>query len=235
MCVFLKLELRKNRSGLFCIGMSSNLMQPLAVGHSSTRARLLSHQLTGLSVFVSPPLTFKKLFLLCAIGMIPIGSHLTFCTSVRRHGGTPASVQWISKACQGFGAQHDVASCRKRESREKAKQDIFRSVRGAAPVLLSALGGQRTRGSGLAVLLSPLLCPGPALLSVGHVLLYNTPLFPHDIKSNGLWNQVQRFLHTSCKTAEFALLYFMTHNLEEHKPASLNVYYKKQDEIRNKM
>lgn len=53
------------------------------------------------------------------------------------------SVQWIATACQGFGAQRDVASCRKRESREKAKQDIFRSVRGAAPVLLSALGGKR--------------------------------------------------------------------------------------------
>lgn len=76
-------------------------------------------------------------------------------------------------ACQGFGAQRDVASCRKRESRGKAKQDIFRSVRGAAPLLLSALGGkthQRKRSHPL--LLSPLFCPGPALLSLGHVLLF---------------------------------------------------------------
>lgn len=47
-------------------------------------------------------------------------------------------------------------------------------------------GGKRTRGSGLCVLLSPLPCPGPALLSVGHVLLSNTPLFPPDIESNGV-------------------------------------------------
>lgn len=134
--------------------------------------------------------------------------HLTFSTRVPTCSHTPAPVQWITTACQRFGAQRDVASCRKRESGEKAKQDIFRSVRGAAPVLLSALGGKSTRGSGLAVLLSPLLCPGPALLSVGHVLLYNTPLFLHDIESNGISIHVQHLLHTSCKTAEFALFFF---------------------------
>lgn len=59
------------------------------------------------------------------------------------------------------------------------------------------LGGKRTRGSGLSVLLSPLLCPGPALLSVGHMLLSNTPLFPCDI------NQLaSRFTSVN---AEFAL------------------------------
>lgn len=45
-------------------------------------------------------------------------------------------------------------------------------------------GGEGSRGSGLCVLLSPLRCPGPALLSVGHVLLSNTPLLPPDIGSN---------------------------------------------------
>ena len=81
------------------------------------------------------------------------------------HYCTVASVDsTMSAACQGFGAQRDAASCRKRESRGKAKQDIFRSVRGAAPILLSALGGKRARGSGLSLLLSPLLCPDSALL-----------------------------------------------------------------------
>lgn len=88
---------------------------------------------------------------------------------------------------------------------EKKQNRTSSDVRGAAPVLLSALGGKRTRGSGLALLLSPLLCPGPALLSVGHVLLYNTPLFPPDIESNGISIHVQHLLHTSGKTAEFAL------------------------------
>lgn len=87
---------------------------------------------------------------------------------------------WMASACQGFGAQRDVASCRKRESRGKAKQDIFRSVRGADPLLLSALGGKRTKGSALSLLLSPLFCPRPALLSLGRVLPSNTPLLPRE-------------------------------------------------------
>lgn len=91
---------------------------------------------------------------------------------------------WMASACQGFGAQHDVASCRKRESRGKAKQDIFRSIRGAAPLLLSALGGKRTKGSALSLLLSPLFCPGPALPSLGRVLPCNTPLFLRETESN---------------------------------------------------
>lgn len=61
---------------------------------------------------------------------------------------------------------------------EKAKQDIFRSVRGAAPLLLSALRGKRTKGSALSLLLSPLFCPRPALLSLGCVLPSTTPPFP---------------------------------------------------------
>lgn len=80
---------------------------------------------------------------LCTICIIQVRQHfdiLHICVAIcLLH---LLSVQWITKACQGFGAQRDVASCRKRESREKAKQDIFRSVRGAAPVLLSALGGK---------------------------------------------------------------------------------------------
>lgn len=83
---------------------------------------------------------------------------------------------WMVRSCQGFGAQCDVASCRKRESRGKAKQDIFRSVRGADPLLLSALKGKRTKGSALSLLSSPLFCPHPALLSPGNVLRPNTSL-----------------------------------------------------------
>ena len=66
---------------------------------------------------------------------------------------------WMAGACQGFSAQRGVASCRKRESRGKAKQDIFRSVRGAAPLLLSALGGKFTKGSAF----SPSFYPPPPL------------------------------------------------------------------------
>ncbi len=90
----------------------------------------------------------------------------------------------MAAACQGFGAQRDVASCRKRESRGKAKQDIFRSVRGAGPLLLSALRGKRSKGSAVALLLSPLFCPLPALLSLGRGVPSNTPLFPCDTESN---------------------------------------------------
>lgn len=91
---------------------------------------------------------------------------------------------WIARACQGFGAQRDVASCRKRESRGKAKQDIFRSVRGAAPLLPSALRGQRTKGSALSLLLSPLFCTRLAPLSLGCALPSDTPLFLRESESN---------------------------------------------------
>lgn len=93
-----------------------------------------------------------------------LSSFLTFdffhiCTSVR-YCSIPVDSKhqyqiWMVRACQGFGAQHDVASCRKRESRGEAKQDIFRSVRGTAPLLLSALEGKCTKGSALTLLLSP--------------------------------------------------------------------------------
>lgn len=167
--------------------------------------------------------------------------HWNFLRETRTCSHTPASVQWITKACQRFGAQRDVASCRKRESREKAKQDIFRCVRGAAPALLSALGGKRSRGSGLAVLLSPLLCPGPALLSVGHVLLYNTPFSPHDIESNCISIHAPRELLNSwnCTLWNF---YFSLHTIYTNIIIlhyiiiiTLLVYYKKQDENRKKM
>lgn len=95
---------------------------------------------------------------------------LHICTSL--HYWTITSVDcahqyqiWMAGACQGFSAQRDVASCRKRESRGKAKQDIFRSVRGAAPLLLSALGGKFTKGSAFSPsFYPPLFCPHPALL-----------------------------------------------------------------------
>ena len=95
---------------------------------------------------------------------------LHICTSL--HYWTITSVDcthqyqiWMAGACQGFSAQRDVASCRKRESRGKAKQDIFRSVRGAAPLLPSALGGKFTKGSAFSPsFYPPLFCPHPALL-----------------------------------------------------------------------
>lgn len=89
---------------------------------------------------------------------------------------------WMAGACQGFSAQRGVASCRKRESRGKAKQDIFRSVRGAAPLLLSALGGKFTKGSAF----SPSFYPPPPFLPSPCSALpgtsSDTPLFPCDSK-----------------------------------------------------
>lgn len=171
-----------------------------------------------------------------SIGRILMGLRRTFCTSAwRRLHALPRRYSEFAEACQGFGAQHDVASCRKRESREKAKQDIFRCVRGAAPVLLSALGGKGTRGSGLAVLLSPLLCPGPALLSVGHVLLHNTPPFPPDIESNGI--SIQQLLPTSSKTAAFAFFetFIVLSQLARTQSRRTYLHYKKQQETTSKM
>lgn len=115
--------------------------------------------------------------------------HLTFCTSAFLSIIVPLYICrsthqnqiWMARACQGFGAQRDVTSCRKRESRGKAKQDIFRSVRGAAPLLLSALGGKCTKGSSLSLLLSPLFWPCPALPSL---LPSSTPLFLRNSESN---------------------------------------------------
>lgn len=120
---------------------------------------------------------------------------LHICTSL--HYWTITSVDcahqyqiWMAGACQGFSAQRDVASCRKRESRGKAKQDIFRSVRGAAPLLLSALGGKiHKRKRFLSLLLSPPFLPSPcsALLCLGRVLPSDTPLFPCDTRIKQQW------------------------------------------------
>ena len=142
--------------------------------------------------------------------------HLTFCTSAFLSIIVPLYICrsthqyqiWMARACQSFGAQRDVASCRKRESRGKAKQDIFRSVRGAAPLLLlSALGGKRTKGSALSLLLSPLFWPCPALPSL---LPSSTPLFLHDSESNSdgchlAWSAVLTptcFSQTNCNSSQ---------------------------------
>lgn len=47
-----------------------------------------------------------------------------------------------------------------------------------------ALRGKRSKGSTVSLLLSPLLCPRPALLSLGCVLLSNTPPFLCEYESN---------------------------------------------------
>lgn len=110
--------------------------------------------------------------------LLPICISVHYC-SITFVDSTHQYQIWIASACQGFGAQRDVASCRKRESGGKAKQDIFRSVRGAAPLLLSALRGQRTKGSVLlSLLLSPPFLPSPCSALPWDVLsLLIPPLF----------------------------------------------------------
>lgn len=105
---------------------------------------------------------------------------LHVCVSVHYCTITSVDSTLSGQCCQGFGAQRDVASCRKRESRGKAKQDIFRSVRGGGPSPpFCPWGKTHQRKRSLPPFIPPFLpWPCSALLSLGHVLPSDTPLFP---------------------------------------------------------
>lgn len=111
---------------------------------------------------------------------------LHVCVSINYCTITSVDSILSGQCCQGFGAQRDVASCRKRESRGKAKQDIFRSVRGGGPSPpFCPWGTTHQRKRPLPPFIPPLLpWPCSALLSLGHVLPSNTPLFPRDSDSS---------------------------------------------------
>lgn len=82
----------------------------------------------------------------------------------------------MARACQSFGAQRDVASCRKRESSGKAKQDIFRSVRGSSPSsLLCPRGKMHQRKCSRPPFIPPILpSPCSALSGTFLILLFSS-------------------------------------------------------------
>lgn len=115
---------------------------------------------------------------------------------------------WMASACQGFGAQRDVASCRKRESRGKSKTGHLQICQGSSPTpSFCPQGKTHQRKRSLPPFIPPFL-PSPCSALPGMCSpFYYSSVPPCDTESNGnrchlAWSQ---FLTATCFPQTFIL------------------------------
>lgn len=114
-------------------------------------------------------------------------SHLTFCTVLYLHGWTAhisTTSEWpvLAKALVPSVVLLPAGRGRAGEKQNRTSSDLS----GEQPHSSFLPSGDRApKEAPLSLLLSPLRCPRPALLSLGHILPPNTPLFLCDTESSG--------------------------------------------------